>query len=147
MKLDEGGIVDPAEELRRAILAHGQWTVGVSNGTIDTHNETGVPTLVVADGFLVARALKYGPAVLAELAERRAAMGDADGWIPIDRWTPEHGETVMGYWQYRDQAGRLTEGWGTIENSLGEWEDWEGIHPRGVYTHFKPLSRPKGVKP
>jgi hypothetical protein len=79
-------------------------------------------------------------------------MGDkSDDWLRLDSWTPEDGDEVLGYWQYRDQIGRLTEGWNVLVRDDGDsdsrWLDPEGYQTEGFYTHFRRLTRPPEVEP
>lgn len=71
-----------------------------------------------------------------------------DDWRPIESWTPEDGDDVEGYWQYRDQAGLLTDGWAILERYGDVWQEADGTIPSsGLYTHIRRLTRPRDVKP
>jgi hypothetical protein len=75
-------------------------------------------------------------------------MGDkSDEWSPLESWTPEDGDEVLGYWQYRDQIERLTEGWNVLDRDHDGFSDCEGRPADGLYTHFRRLTRPTGVEP
>lgn len=69
-------------------------------------------------------------------------VADSD-WRPIKSWIPDDGERVLGYWQYRDRAGRRVDGWGVIKRTKHGWKDLDGICNDSLYTHFMPLTRPK----
>lgn len=109
-------------------------------------------------GFLADMQAEPTPPTLIEMRPTYADLGELvedllpalvamrDDWRPIDTWTQEDGSPVLGYWHFYDQAGRLTEGWETIERGERGWEDQEGTLPAGLYTHFKPLTRPSGVE-
>lgn len=72
----------------------------------------------------------------------------ADDWLPISQWKPEHGDEVLGYWQYRDQDEQLTKGWNVLLRDDEEgFLDPEGRTPEGLYTHFRLLTRPREVTP
>lgn len=79
-----------------------------------------------------------------ELMEAYAAekVEEALDWRPIET-APRDGTEFLGYHLSTDY---YTGDWSSIVEYSGDpewpWEDYEGIHPVGFLTHWKPINPP-----